>query len=150
MNTEMALCPCGCMESRDPAAKTLRARKSPSSSSVIKTYADCCGRYLNGGETAPTAEALGKRYTAYTMGREDYLLATWSQGTRPVLFALAAEPSRKWLGLEVKRHEQSQPDEALVEFVARYKVGGRACRLHETSRFAREGGRWFYVDGEMI
>ena len=151
MNTGMALCPCGCMESRDPAAEAVRARKPSSSSYVIKTYADCCGRYLDGGETAPTAEALMRsRYTAYTMGRENYLLATWSQSTCPASLPLAAEPSRKWLGLEVKRHEQSQPDKALVEFVARYKIGGRACRLHETSRFAREDGRWFYVNGEMI
>jgi SEC-C motif-containing protein len=33
--------------------------------------------------------------------------------------------------------------------VARSKLGGRAQRLHETSRFVREDGRWFYVDGEM-
>ncbi|HEX3140966.1 MAG TPA: YchJ family metal-binding protein, partial [Rhizobacter sp.] len=24
-----------------------------------------------------------------------------------------------------------------------------AQRLHETSRFVRENGRWFYVDGEL-
>ena len=37
----------------------------------------------------------------------------------------------------------------VVEFVARYRVAGRAVRLHETSRFVREGGRWFYVDGDL-
>jgi SEC-C motif-containing protein len=36
-----------------------------------------------------------------------------------------------------------------VEFVARYKLNGRAFRLHETSRFERVGGRWLYVDGEI-
>jgi SEC-C motif-containing protein len=41
------------------------------------------------------------------------------------------------------------PDHASVEFVARYKVKGRAHRLHEVSRFVREGGRWFYVDGSF-
>jgi SEC-C motif-containing protein len=39
-------------------------------------------------------------------------------------------------------------DTATVEFVARFKVGGQpAVRLHEVSRFVREDGRWFYVDG---
>ena len=38
---------------------------------------------------------------------------------------------------------------AIVEFVARYRVGNRAQRLHETSRFVREGGRWYYLDGEF-
>ena len=36
-----------------------------------------------------------------------------------------------------------------VEFVARSKLGGRAHRLHETSRFVREDGEWFYVDGDL-
>jgi SEC-C motif-containing protein len=34
--------------------------------------------------------------------------------------------------------------------VARYKVAGRAYRLHEVSRFVREDGRWFYVAGDML
>jgi len=33
--------------------------------------------------------------------------------------------------------------------VARSKLGGRAHRLHEVSRFVREGGRWFYLTGEV-
>jgi SEC-C motif-containing protein len=49
----------------------------------------------------------------------------------------------------VKRHERQDGDHAIVEFVARYKVNGRAHRLHEVSRFVREDGRWFYVDGEV-
>nr|HQU63386.1 YchJ family metal-binding protein [Nitrosomonas sp.] len=31
-----------------------------------------------------------------------------------------------------------------------FKIGGRAHRLHEISRFVRENGRWFYIDGDMI
>ena len=41
------------------------------------------------------------------------------------------------------------PDRDTVEFVARYKVNGRAQRLHEVSRFVREDGRWFYLDGSF-
>jgi SEC-C motif-containing protein len=36
-----------------------------------------------------------------------------------------------------------------VSFVARSKLGGRAHRLEEVSRFVREDGRWFYVDGDL-
>jgi SEC-C motif-containing protein len=61
---------------------------------------------------------------------------------------LAEDTPTKWIGLEVKRHEQDG-GQAVVEFVARYKVNGRAHRLHEVSRFVFEDGRWFYVDGEM-
>jgi SEC-C motif-containing protein len=40
-------------------------------------------------------------------------------------------------------------DHATVEFVARSKLGGRAHRLHETSRFERVDRRWLYVDGDL-
>lgn len=112
-------------------------------------YADCCGRH-HAGEPAPDAERLMRsRYAAYVLGNEDYLLATWAQRTRPAALDLDAEPKPKWLGLDVKRHAQLDDDHAVVEFIARYKVGGRAQRMHETSRFLREGGRWYYEDGDI-
>lgn len=115
-----------------------------------REFADCCARYLEGSEDAPTAEALMRsRYTAYTLLREDYLLATWHASTRPDTLGLAGEAATKWLGLDVKRHEQQDEEHALVEFVARFKVQGRAYRLHETSRFLRENGHWLYVDGDI-
>lgn len=109
-------------------------------------YAACCGRW-HAGEPAPTAEALMRsRYSAYVLGLAAYVLDTWHASTRPAEMAL--EPAVKWLGLEVRRHV-AEGDRATVEFVARSKLGGRAHRLHETSRFVREGGRWFYVDGDL-
>ncbi len=92
---------------------------------------------------------MRSRYTAYTLRREDYLLATWHASTRPTALGLAEEPHSRWLGLEVKHHEVQDAEHATVEFVARYKVQGRAYRLHETSRFVREHGLWFYVDGDI-
>jgi SEC-C motif-containing protein len=52
------------------------------------------------------------------------------------------------LGLEV-RHAQASGDVGVVEFVARCKINGRAERMHELSRFVREQGRWYYIDGQM-
>jgi SEC-C motif domain protein len=139
-------CPCSDVEIM---AKPSRTRRFPLGRDNNKSYAGCCGRYLDGGESAPTAEALMRsRYTAYTLGREDYLLATWHHSTRPASLELGGEP-RKWMGLEVRHHEQPAPDHAVVDFVARYKVGGRAHRLHEISRFVRDAGQWFYVEGDI-
>lgn len=113
-------------------------------------YAACCGRHLDHGEPAPTAEALMRsRYTAFTLGRDDYLLATWHPDFRPSALNLADDPPTKWLGLAVKHFEQTDATHAVVEFVARYKIGGRAHRLHETSRFVREDGHWLYLDGDI-
>lgn len=115
-----------------------------------KQYVGCCGRYLDNNEIPATAEALMRsRYTAYTLLREDYLLATWHKSTRPVALHLTNDAQSKWINLEVKHHEQQDAEHAIVEFVARYKVGGRAHRIHEVSRFERESGHWFYVDGDI-
>lgn len=92
---------------------------------------------------------MRSRYSAYVLQREDYLLKSWYASTRPAQLGLADDVPTKWLGLEVKRHEQQNENRAIVEFVARYKVNGRAYRLHEVSRFVYENGRWFYLDGEV-
>ncbi len=112
-----------------------------------RDYADCCGVY-HGGVAAPTAEALMRsRYSAYALGRADYILATWHASTRPP--DASPEQGLRWIGLTIKRSEATGDDRAIVEFVARYKIAGRAQRLHEVSRFVREDGRWYYVDGQV-
>lgn len=129
-----SLCPCG-----------LRgARGAP------LAFADCCGRYIDHWEAAlaPDAESLMRsRYTAFVREQAEYLRATWHPSTRPQ--ALDFDAGAKWLGLEVRSHRCTGEDRAEVEFVARYRVQGRAVRLHETSRFVREAGRWLYVDGDV-
>lgn len=114
-------------------------------------YADCCGRFHAGPQRglAPDAESLMRsRYSAYVRDLGDYLLETWHPSTRPA-DAPAMEPGLRWLGLEVKSARAVDADHATVAFVARSKFGGRAHRLQETSRFVREGGRWYYVDGDV-
>jgi SEC-C motif-containing protein len=112
-------------------------------------YAACCGIY-HGGTPAPDAAAMMRsRYSAYVLKLEAYLMATWHPGTRPAVLDLATD-NTKWIGLEIRKHNAESADRATVEFVARYRIGGRAARLHEVSRFVREDGRWFYVDGEFI
>lgn len=114
-----------------------------------RALADCCGR-LHAGEAAPDAESLMRsRYCAYVLGLEDYLRATWHPATRPATLGLDAVPRPQWLGLTVKTHTPLDETHATVEFVARYKLNGRAFSLHETSRFERMDGRWLYVDGEI-
>jgi SEC-C motif-containing protein len=106
---------------------------------------------------------MRSRYTAYTLKNDDYLKATWHSSTRPTEQIVDPNEKIQWLGLEVKsalrlRQRKAnlpeQPDSDTVEFVARFKIGGRAHRLHEVSRFLREPGddgvpRWFYLDGSF-
>ncbi|MGH6639101.1 MAG: YchJ family protein [Polaromonas sp.] len=128
-------CPCG----------RLGAAKRP------LAYGQCCGRYIEdfAATPAPDAEALMRsRYSAFVLGRGAYLLATWHASTRPPQLEL--DGAAKWLGLEVRSHQLLDADHAEVEFVARCREAGRAQRLHERSRFVREQGRWWYVDGDQF
>lgn len=135
------------MHPLSPAMPKMAEKASPCPCGAAE-YAACCGRYHNGA-LAPDAEALMRsRYSAYVLKLEPYLAATWHPSTRPAALDLAAG-SAKWLELRVNKHARETDDHSTVEFVARYKINGRAHRLHEISRFVREDGRWYYVDGEF-
>ena len=111
-------------------------------------FAACCGRYLGTGVPAPDAESLMRsRYTAFVRGDVAHLLATGHASHPPASRDLDA--GVKWLGLDVKRHRVLDADHAEVAFVARSRVQGRGQRLQERSRFVREDGWWFYVDGDV-
>lgn len=112
-----------------------------------KDYAHCCGLF-HAGSPAPTAEALMRsRYSAFALGRSDYILASWHPSTRPADLDEDG-PAPRWIGLKVLAHS-TEGEAASVEFVATGRVGGRAQRLHEKSRFVFEDGRWYYVDGQF-
>jgi SEC-C motif-containing protein len=115
----------------------------------------CCGPIL-AGAPAPTAEALMRaRYTAYTSGAVDFLLATHKPADGEEVDREATERwsrESQWLGLEVVKTERggAQDDSGEVEFVARWKAGGVEHRHHERSRFAKVDGRWLYIDGKEV
>jgi SEC-C motif-containing protein len=114
-----------------------------------QAYAACCGLAHAGERPAPDAETLMRsRYSAFVRGDVPYLLATWHASQRPA--SLELEAGAKWLGLEIKQHRTTGEHMAEVAFVARFRVGGRAVRQHENSRFVREDGRWFYMDGDVL
>jgi len=91
---------------------------------------------------------MRSRYSAFVLERADYLRATWHASTCPAQLDL--DPAAQWLGLKVRAHHRVDADHAEVEFVARFRVAGRAVRQHERSRFVREQGCWWYVDGDVL
>lgn len=116
-----------------------------------KSYSDCCVRFHSGLEKPASAEALMRsRYSAYVLGLEDYLLATWHPSTRPESLDFSDTAKTKWLGLEIKRSAVIDSNHAQVEFIARYRTSGQSTvRLHEISDFIFEDGKWFYVAGNI-
>ena len=132
----MTACPCGRTSAKGQAL-SLEA---------------CCGLY-HAGQAAPDAERLMRsRYSAFVRGDVAYLLATWHASQRPATLEL--ETAAQWLGLEIKQHRVTGTDSAEetseVVFVARFRIAGKAVRQHERSRFVREEGRWYYVDGDPL
>lgn len=90
---------------------------------------------------------MRSRYSAFALGLVDYLTATWHPSTRPD--DLALEHGLQWLGLQVKSARVLDDTHGEVGFVARSRLAGRGHRLQETSRFVREDGRWYYMDGDV-
>lgn len=92
---------------------------------------------------------MRSRYSAYATDRDDYIFRTWHPRTRPT--DLASSPGAAWLGLEILRTVDGGPadDHGIVEFRARFQGPDGEQVMHEASRFARRGGRWVYVDGDV-
>jgi len=120
--------------------------------SVNKTpvlFSTCCQKYINNTDIPKTAEQLMRsRYSAFVLENERYLLSSWHTSTKPN--AIEFDTKTKWLGLKILSTEMGQEadQKGWVEFIARYKIGGRAHRLEEHSYFTRESGLWRYVSAE--
>jgi SEC-C motif-containing protein len=115
----------------------------------------CCGTYLRGEASPPTAEALMRsRYTAYGRGDIDYIantLAAEQRGAFDRAGAKAWATQAKWLGLRILRVVGGGPAdrEWVVEFIATYSQSGKMIEHHEVSQFRRgERGAWRLVSGD--
>lgn len=112
---------------------------------------ECCEPLLAGTKYADTAEQLMRsRYSAFVLNNDKYLTITSHPSTRTPDTGHNDDPAPDWQGLEVVKTIKGKPGdiEGTVEFIARFKVNNRVGKLHEKSRFIKEEGRWYYLDGE--
>jgi len=112
-----------------------------------KEYSQCCEPYIEGKKPAPTPEALMRsRYAAYVKVATPYLretLAPETRGDYNEAEVIEWSKQSEWLGLDILKAEGNT-----VEFVAKYKTQGKVLEHHEVSTFRKDGGRWYFVDGE--
>jgi SEC-C motif-containing protein len=111
-------------------------------------FAECCGPVHDGTAAAGTAERLMRsRYSAFVVGDVDHLRATWHPTTRPRVLDL--DDRVRWTGLDVLATTGGAllAAEGTVEFRAHYVRDGATGAQHEVSRFVREDGRWYYLNG---
>lgn len=109
----------------------------------------CCAPLLGGRPAASPEQLMRSRYTAFVVGDARYLAETWHPGTRPE--DLDLDPAQRWRSLEIVAVEGGGPDDprGTVEFRASWRHGSERGVLHERSRFVRQSGRWWYVDGNV-
>ena len=123
-----------------------------------EAFGECCEPFHRRVAAAPTAERLMRsRYSAFAVGDAEYLLDTWHASTRPR--ELTLDDGIRWYRLDILATTGGGMLDATgtVEFRAYFReavsvvsvvsvVSG--VSMHELSRFRREGGRWYYLDGD--
>jgi SEC-C motif-containing protein len=120
-----------------------------------KPYDRCCEPYHTGKALPATAELLMRsRYAAYALGKVDYLIATRPEAkradeNRQELVDYCRNISCVGLRIVSKTAGGPQDETGVVTFHASIQANGRRTLHIETSTFAKEGGRWVYVDGEV-
>ncbi|MDF1761504.1 MAG: YchJ family protein [Coxiellaceae bacterium] len=117
-----------------------------------KAYYKCCQPYIDGKETAPTAEALMRsRYSAYSQANTVYIQKTMQSkaavGYDPLQSKQWAQQV-EWLGLQVFDHSSTGTD-ATVTFAARYRDTNGIQFIYEQSFFEYINGAWYYTDGKQ-
>ena len=105
-----------------------------------RPFGECCGPVLDGGPAETAEDLMRSRYTAFALGDEQHLWATWSPRTRPD--DVTVDPDVEWTGLEIV-----SAAEDTVRFRAHWRDlrSGERGVQEEHSRFLRRGGRWFYL-----
>jgi SEC-C motif-containing protein len=94
---------------------------------------------------------MRSRYTAFVLKDADYLIKTWHPSCHAAVFRHDIEngfAQTEWHGLTVYAQEAgATPDEGYVSFVARFSEQGKPGAIIERSRFLKENGQWYYIDG---
>jgi SEC-C motif domain protein len=109
----------------------------------------CCAPYWRGEQPPPTPVALMRaRYSAFALGRLDFLLATLHPSShkpdeREQL--RLSQVNIQWLGLQVLRADGCE-----VEFAAFFRQYDTLGQLHECSQFVFEKNQWWYIDGNFL
>ena len=120
-----------------------------------KKFKDCCHPFITGELKPDTPEQLMRsRYSAFCVKNIEYLISTHHPSGRQAnekdLLTRTAHETQ-WLGLKILKTEMDPDDPHIgfVEFAAFYNTTGQG-QLHEKSKFIREEGRWYYLDGDLL
>ncbi len=119
-------------------------------------YEECCGPIIEGTQSALRAEQLMRsRYTAYAIHNIGYLYSSLHPEHRKDYDEKSTRKwaeSSQWHNLEIldARGGEEGDTEGTVEFKAAFTEGGTRRVHHEIASFKKDGGRWYFVNGNLI
>jgi SEC-C motif-containing protein len=122
-----------------------------------KSYQLCCEIYHNGKVPEKADLLMRARYSAYAMGRSDFIIATthpkhsdFQKNLQQRLKEIQSfSTSTQFMKLEVISFKEG----AILSFVtfkATLLQSGKEYILHEKSRFEKIDGKWLYLSGEFL
>ncbi|CAH0539415.1 YchJ family metal-binding protein [Vibrio marisflavi] len=114
-------------------------------------YSSCCEPIHNDHSKASTPEQLMRsRYSAHVLGLVEFVVQTYHPdcNAKAQTQQIAESVNSNWIRLNVVSSEEGiQEDEGFVTFQAFLSDNGQELCLQERSRFIREDGLWYYIDG---
>ncbi|NLS11435.1 YchJ family protein [Vibrio sp. SM6] len=115
------------------------------------SYSACCEvAHLDHAAVHTPEQLMRSRYSAHVLGLVDYVVATYHPSCHADdnREAIADSINSDWRGLDVVKTEAGDTaDEGFVSFNAYFAESGTVHCLSERSRFIRENGLWYYIDG---
>lgn len=120
-------------------------------------FETCCEPFTSGAVKPATAERLMRsRYTAYATAQIGYILRSTHPSTRRFHDAENIKQWAKssvWQKLEIvgKTEGEAKDKKGTIEFKAYFLDAERQPQIHhELSKFRKELGKWFFVDGKIL
>ncbi len=113
-------------------------------------YKKCCKTYHDGRVPKNALLLMRSRYCAYALGECKYILKTTHKTTRDDDIESIKAFSKQTTFEQHKIIEFIDGEkEAYVTFRATLHSNGQDNSFSEKSRFLKEEGRWYYVDGDV-
>lgn len=119
-----------------------------------KSYADCCEiAHKNHAAVTTPAQLMRSRYSAHALQLVDYVIDTYHPSCQAELQreSITQSVASHWIKLDVADVQKGcDENEGFVTFFAYFEDEKQLYCLGERSRFLRENGLWYYIDGEFI
>ncbi len=112
-------------------------------------YNGCCGRFIDGGQSASTAEELLRsRYTAHATKKIDYIISTVHPDNKEDKNRESLEvwlDNASWHGFNIVSVDIKSDDLTFIEFTAESTFKGNHDIHREISEFRKVDGKWYFL-----